>query len=83
MANEEYVKNAKLGILELRAQQREWKKEKFKDQAKFSKLTNITSICAESVVDTNTLYLDPDPGFWANLYPDPDPGLYYQCERKI
>ena len=27
-----------------------------------------------SVVDPNTLNLDPDPGFWPN--PDPDPGLY-------
>ena len=27
-----------------------------------------------SVVDPNTLNLDPDPGFWANLDPDPDPG---------
>ena len=25
-----------------------------------------------SVVDPNTLNLDPDPGFWPNL--DPDPG---------
>jgi hypothetical protein len=29
LANEGYVKNAKLGIIGLRAQQREWKKEKF------------------------------------------------------
>ena len=29
-----------------------------------------------SVVDPNTLNLDPDPEFWPNL--DPDPGLYYQ-----
>ena len=29
-----------------------------------------------SVVDPNTLNLDPDPGIWSNL--DPDPGLYYQ-----
>ena len=29
-----------------------------------------------SVVDPNTLTLDPDsnPGFWPNLDPDPDPG---------
>ena len=27
-----------------------------------------------SVVDPNTLILDPDPGFWPNLVPDPDPG---------
>ena len=37
-----------------------------------------------SVVDPNTLNLDPDPGFWLNLDPDPDsdpgpdPWLYYQ-----
>ena len=31
-----------------------------------------------SVVDPNTLNLDPDPGFWPNLDPDPDPELYYQ-----
>ena len=29
-----------------------------------------------SVVDPNTLNLDPDSGFWPNLDPDPDPGLY-------
>ena len=29
-----------------------------------------------SVVDYNTLNLDPDPGFWPNLNPDPDPGYY-------
>ena len=29
-----------------------------------------------SVVDPNTLNLDPDPGFWPNL--DPDPGLQYR-----
>ena len=28
-----------------------------------------------SVVDPNTLNLDPDPGFWPNLDPVPDPGL--------
>ena len=27
-----------------------------------------------SVVDPNTLNLDPDPGFWPNL--DSDPGLF-------
>ena len=26
-----------------------------------------------SVVDPNTLNLDPDPGFSSNLYPDPGP----------
>ena len=32
-----------------------------------------------SVVDPNTLNLDPDPepGFWPNLDPDPDPGFLY------
>ena len=37
-----------------------------------------------SVVDPNTLNLDPDTGFWLNLDSDPDPGpvpdpgFYYQ-----
>ena len=39
-----------------------------------------------SVVDPNTLNLDPDPGFWPNLDPDPDPGpdpaYYYQFLKK-
>ena len=26
-----------------------------------------------SVVDPNTLYLDPDPEFWPTLDPEPDP----------
>ena len=36
-----------------------------------------------SVVDPNTLNIDPDPGFVPNL--DPDPGLYYciHFERKF
>ena len=34
-----------------------------------------------SVVDPNTLNLDPDPGVWSNL--DPDPGLFYQFEREF
>ena len=33
-----------------------------------------------SVVDPNTLNLDPDPGFWPNL--DPDPGLFNQFWKK-
>ena len=33
-----------------------------------------------SVMDTNTLNLDLDPGFWPNL--DPDPGLCYQFWKK-
>ena len=38
-----------------------------------------------SVVDPNTLNLDPDPdkGFWPNLDPDPGPGLNYKFWRKI
>ena len=34
-----------------------------------------TMVCISvvTVVDPNTLNLDPDPGFWAML--DPDPGL--------
>ena len=37
-----------------------------------------------SLVDPNTLNLDPDPEFWLNLDlgPDPDPGLYYQLKKK-
>ena len=35
-----------------------------------------------SVVDSNTLNLDPDPGFWSYLDPDPDPGLYNQFWKK-
>ena len=37
-----------------------------------------------SVVDPNTLNLDPYPGFWPNLDPDPDPDLGYTInfERK-
>ena len=33
-----------------------------------------------SVVDQNTLNLDPDPGFWPNL--GPDPGLYKNNLKK-
>ena len=29
-----------------------------------------------SVVDPNTLNLDPDPGFWPNLNPDPGLPVY-------
>ena len=51
---------------------------------------NFIEILPTSVVDPNTLNLDPDPGFRLNLDPDPrpgpdpgpgpdpDPGLYYQ-----
>ena len=39
-----------------------------------------------SVVDSNTLNLDPDPGSWPHLDPDlrldPDPGLYIQFRKK-
>ena len=36
------------------------------------------SLILPCVVDPNTLNLDPDPEFWANLdpVPGPDPGLY-------
>ena len=34
------------------------------------------------VVDTNTMNLDPDPGFCPNLDPDPDPWLCYQLWNK-
>ena len=34
----------------------------------------ITNQYNISVVDPNTLNLDPDPGFWPNLDPDPNPG---------
>ena len=39
-----------------------------------------------SVVDPDTLNLDPDTGFWPDLYPDPgqdtNPGLCCQFEEK-
>ena len=39
-----------------------------------------------SVVDSNTLNLDPDPGSWPHLDPDlgpdPDTGLYIQFRKK-
>ena len=34
-----------------------------------------------SVVDPNTLNLDPDPGFWPNLQLNPE--LCYQLRKKI
>ena len=47
-----------------------------------------THFVGTSVVNPNTLNLDPDPGFWPNLDPDPgfwpnldldpDPGLNYK-----
>ena len=40
--------------------------------------TKVYRSVLTSVVDPNTLNLDPDPGFWADLDPDPDPGLYNQ-----
>ena len=33
------------------------------------------SNASTSVVESNTLTLDPDPGFWHNL--DPDPGFWH------
>ena len=35
-----------------------------------------------SVVDQNTLNLDPDPEFWPNLHQDLDPGLWYQLSQS-
>ena len=39
-----------------------------------------------SVVDPDTLNLDPDPGFWPNMDPDPgqdtNPGLCCHFEEK-
>ena len=32
----------------------------------------ISGIRPDSVVDPNTLNLDPDPGFWSTLDPDPE-----------
>ena len=41
----------------------------------------------DSVVDPNTLNLDPAPEFWPNLEPcpgpDPDPGLNYQYNNSV
>ena len=34
-----------------------------------------------SVVDRNTLNLDPDPGFWSSL--DPDPGFNLERRKKL
>ena len=55
-------------------------------------IKNGSSNGGTSVVDPNTLNLDPDPGFWPNLDPDPgpdpgpdpdlDPGLYEQSILK-
>ena len=39
-------------------------------------IKNGSSNGGTSVVDPNTLNLDPDPGFCPNLDPDPDPVLY-------
>ena len=43
---------------------------------KFDTFTAGENSVSSSVVDPNTLNLDPDPEFWPNL--DPDPGLCYQ-----
>ena len=39
---------------------------------------SATVASSTSVVDSNTLNLDQDPGFWLNLDPgpDPDPGFW-------
>ena len=39
-----------------------------------SRVKELKELHLSSVVDPNTLNLDPDPGFWPNLDPDPDPG---------
>ena len=36
-----------------------------------------------SVLDPNTLYLDPDPEWCPNLDPDPDPRDRYQLWQKL
>ena len=41
-------------------------------------MTGGTVCC--SVVDPNTLHLDPDPEFWHNL--NPDPGYVINFEKK-
>ena len=50
----------------------------------YRKCSLINWIAVSSVVDPNTLDLDPDPGFWPNFDPDPcpDPGLHYQFGKK-
>ena len=40
------------------------------------------SLILPCVVDPNTLNLDPDPEFWANLESDPDPYYVTIFERK-
>ena len=40
-----------------------------------SKIILTLILFLPSVVDRNTLNLEPDPEFWPNLDPDPDPGL--------
>ena len=45
----------------------------------FTKSSSIFNVPC-SVVDPNTLNLDPDSGFWPNL--DPDPGLYNKFLKK-
>ena len=43
-----------------------------------SQASNIPPPPFPSVVDQNTLNLDPDPEFWPNLELDPEPGFLYQ-----
>ena len=38
-----------------------------------ARLFALPEVQVTSVVDPNTLNLDPDPGFWPNLDPDPEP----------
>ena len=51
-----------------------------KFQAAIEDYGKNSALLCSSVVDPNTLNLDPDPGFWPNL--DPDPGLYVQSILK-
>ena len=41
----------------------------------FAASTPASRLVKASVVDPNTLNLDPDPELWPNLDPDSDPGL--------
>ena len=47
-------------------------KQHFRSSTRIAKCL-VLSIIRSSVVDPNTLNLDPDPGFWPNLDQDPGP----------
>ena len=42
----------------------------------------FTTGTLSSVVDPNTLNLDPDPKLWSNLDPDPGLPVCYQFQNK-